>query len=145
MPSLPAGDARADPARVWTGLTSDPLDVGAVHAFLTDERAGGTCVFVGTSRRWTGDVETDLLTYEAYHGMAEAELAALARTAADRWGVVGVVALHRLGDVAPPQTSVVVGAACPHRAHAFEAARWLIDTLKASVPIWKTDHPHPHV
>jgi len=128
---------------LWTALTADPLDLGAVHAFLVDERAGGVCVFVGTSRRWTDGVETDLLTYEAYGPMAEAELRRLAETATERWGAAKVAVLHRTGAVPPPEASVVVGVSCPHRAEAFEAARWLIDTLKDSVPIWKTDHaPH---
>lgn len=129
----------------WTALSEDPLDLGAVHTFLADERAGGICVFVGTSRRWTDGVETDLLTYEAYGEMAEAELARLAEVAAARWGVVKVAVLHRTGAVPPPEASVVVGVACPHRAEAFEAARWLIDTLKASAPIWKTEHAPRHV
>lgn len=125
---------------VWTALTPDPLDAGAVHDFLLDERAGGTCVFVGTTRRWTGDVRTDVIAYEAYAEMASAELAELADQAVRRWGVFRVALLHRLGDVAPREASVVVGAACAHRAEAFEAARWLIDTLKDRVPIWKTEH-----
>ena len=128
----------------WAALTEHPLDLGAVHAFLADERAGGTCVFVGTSRRWTGDVETDLLTYEAYAEMAEPELARLAETAAERWGAVKVAVLHRVGAVPPPEASVAVGVACPHRAEAFEAARWLIDTLKETAPIWKTEHAPRH-
>ena len=124
----------------WTGLTASPLPVEAVHAFLVDDRAGGTCVFVGTSRRWTGEVQTDLLTYEAYGPMAEAELERLAAEAEARWGAVRVAVLHRTGPVPPPEASVVVGVACPHRAEAFAACRWLIDTLKAHVPIWKTEH-----
>lgn len=127
----------------WSALSEAPLDLGAVHAFLADERAGGTCVFVGTSRRWTDGVETALLTYEAYPAMAEAELARLALAASERWEAVKVAVLHRTGDVPPPEASVVVGVACPHRAEAFEAARWLIDTLKESVPIWKTEHADP--
>ena len=134
---MTAPDSRED---VWTGLTDGALDVTAVHAFLTDERAGGTCVFVGTSRRWTGDAETDLLTYESYRPMAEAELDRLATVAAERWPTERVAVLHRLGAVPPPEASVVVGVACAHRAEAFEAARWLIDAVKASVPIWKTEH-----
>ncbi|WP_420453898.1 molybdopterin synthase catalytic subunit [Rubrivirga sp.] len=129
------------PSDRWTALSERPLDLGAVHSFLADDRAGGTCVFVGTSRRWTDGVETDLLTYEAYSEMAEAELARLAEVAADRWDAARVVVLHRLGAVPPPQASVVVGVACAHRGAAFEAARWLIDTLKESTPIWKTEHP----
>lgn len=128
---------------VWTALTAEPLDLSAVHRHLVDERAGGTCVFVGTSRRWTDGVETNLLTYEAYAPMAAAELARLATAAAERWGAFRVAVLHRTGAVPPPEASVAVGVACAHRAEAFEAARWLIDTLKETVPIWKTEH-EPH-
>ena len=124
---------------VWTELTHEPLAVGAAHEFLSDERAGGTCVFVGTSRRWTDGAETHALDYHAYEPMAAAGLASLASEAAERWQAVRVVVLHRLGVVAPPQASVVVGVACAHRAPAFEAARWIIDTLKAETPIWKRD------
>lgn len=134
-PEAPAGRAPA----VWTALTHGPLAVGAAHEFLADERAGGTCVFVGTSRRWTDGVETRALDYHAYEPMAEASLAELAARAAERWQAVRVVVLHRLGTVPPPQASVVVGVACAHRAAAFEAARWIIDTLKDETPIWKRD------
>lgn len=125
---------------MWTALTEAALDVPAVHAFLEDERAGGTAVFVGSSRRWTKGRETDLLSYEAYRPMAAAELSRLAEEAVRRWDVVRVALLHRLGDVPPPEASVVVGVSAPHRADAFAACRWLIDTLKRDVPIWKTEH-----
>ncbi len=137
MPDPPASSTR------WTALTEAPLPLEAVHAFLSHPRAGGTCVFVGTSRRWTDGVETDLLSYEAYAPMAEGELDRLAEDAEARWEVIRVAILHRLGEVPPPEASVVIGVACPHRADAFEACRWLIDTLKADVPIWKTEHAPP--
>lgn len=124
---------------VWTGLSSEPLDVEAVHRFLTTPDAGGTCVFVGTTRQWTGNVESVCLRYEAYHGMAAAELQRLADETKRRWHLLRVVALHRVGDVPVAHPSVVVAAASPHRGPAFEATRHLLDTLKATVPIWKTD------
>ena len=129
----------AAPGAVWTALSRQPLALDTVHAFLADERAGGTCVFVGTTRRWTDGAETTALEYEGYHPMAEASLASLAAQALERWDAARVVVLHRLGVVPLAQASVVVGVACAHRAEAFEAARWLIDTLKDSTPIWKRD------
>ena len=123
---------------VWTGLTEHPLPVLAVHEFLADERAGGTAVFVGTTRRWTDGAETVALDYHAYPAMAEASLRALAEGARQRGGVK-VVALHRVGVVLPTEASVVVGVACAHRDAAFRACRGLIDRLKSDTPIWKRD------
>lgn len=130
----------ADPAvRVWTGLTSDALSADDAHAFLSDERAGAVCVFVGTTRRWTDGEETEALEYDAYADLAEADLSRLAAAAADRWPLAAVVLLHRTGRVAVAQPSVLAAASSPHRDAAFQATRWLIDTLKADVPIWKRD------
>jgi len=128
----------------WIGLAEDPLPLAEAHRFLIDERAGGVCVFTGVVRRWTDDVETQQLSYEAYETMAQAELECLADEATSRWPVVRLVLLHRLGDVIAGEPSVLVGVACPHRAEAFEACRWLIDTLKVDVPVWKSEHkPEP--
>ena len=80
------------------------------------------------------------LAYDAYAPMAAKTMRELADEAAGRWPVLKVCLLHRLGEVPPPEASVVVGVACAHRAAAFEACRWLIDTLKAQVPIWKREH-----
>ena len=123
---------------VWTGLTADPLPVQAVHQFLAHESAGGTAVFVGTTRRWTDGVETTALDYHAYPEMAEASLAALAEDARQSGGIK-VVALHRLGVVSPKEASVVVGVASAHRDAAFRECRRLIDRLKSDTPIWKRD------
>ena len=127
---------------VWAGLISALPSLPEVDAFLTDERAGGTCLFVGKTRRWTRDKETQALLYETYEPMASAELSGMAKSVLTRWGAVRVVLLHRTGEVPVAHPSVIVGTACPHRAEAFEATRFLIDTLKETVPIWKTDiHP----
>jgi molybdopterin synthase catalytic subunit len=123
----------------WCGLGEAPLPLADALAFLHDERAGGVCFFTGVARRWTEGRETTRLHYEAYERMAVSELARLAQEATERWPVVRCVLLHRLGEVRSGEASVVVGVACPHRAEAFEACRWLIDALKAEVPIWKRE------
>ena len=130
----------------WTGLTHDPLPVEAALAFLVPPdahpaggRVGGTCLFLGSTRRWTGSDETASLHYDAYRTMAERELARLAEIARERWALERIVALHRLGDVPAGEHSVLCAASAPHRAPAFEAARWLIDALKTDVPIWKRE------
>lgn len=124
----------------WIHLGAEPLDSAAADAFLRTEAAGGITLFVGTTRRWTGERETIRLAYDAYAPMAVKKMRILADEAADRWPTQKICLLHRLGEVPPPEASVVVGVACAHRAEAFAACRWLIDTLKAQVPIWKREH-----
>jgi molybdopterin synthase catalytic subunit len=80
------------------------------------------------------------LTYEAYAEQVEPRLAAIAAAARDRWPTVGRLALlHRTGELTVGESSVLVAASSPHRAEAFEAARFCIDTLKSTVPIWKRE------
>ena len=120
------------------GLTRDPLP--DVLPLLADAAAGGVCVFVGTTRAdEVGGRAVVALHYEAYEAMAEAALGRLAGEARRRWDVRALVLLHRLGRVGVGEASVVVGVACPHRAAAFEACQWLIDAVKAQVPVWKRD------
>jgi len=96
-------------------------------------------VFAGTARRWTGPRETDRLEYDAYEEMAERVLGELAEQAVGRWDLLKAGILHRIGHVPLGEASVLVGAAARHRAEAFEACRWMIDTLKAEAPIWKRE------
>ncbi len=124
----------------WIHLAAAPLDGAVVDAFLRTDAAGGLTLFVGTTRRWTDGRETVRLAYDAYAPMAVKTMRALADEAAERWPVLKVAVHHRLGEVPPPEASVIIGVACAHRAAAFAACRWLIDTLKAQVPIWKREH-----
>ena len=123
----------------WVALSDAPLPVGEAYRFLTHPGAGGVALFVGTTRRWTGERETRHLDYEAYEPMALGEMARLCAAARARWALTRACLLHRLGTVPVAEASVIAGASAPHRAEAFEAARWLIDELKASVPIWKRE------
>ena len=126
-------------ARRWCALTAAPLPVGEAAAFLATPEAGGLALFVGITRQWTEGRETERLRYEAYEPMALAELGRLADEVTARWPVATCCLLHRLGEVPVAEASVVVGVATPHRAEAFAACRWLIDTLKERVPIWKRE------
>lgn len=123
----------------WILLTHQGLDVEAVAEFLRHERAGGINMFLGTTRRWTRGMETVDLEYEAYERMAIEEIRRLAGEADQRWPILKVVVHHRTGLVAVSQSSVLVGVSTPHRADAFDGSRFLIDSLKETVPIWKRE------
>ena len=125
---------------VWILLTERSLDSSAAVEFLRDESAGAIDVFLGTTRRYTAGRETERLEYEAYGSMAVDEMKRLAEKAAVRWPLAKVVVHHRSGVVAVTESSVIVGVSSPHRKDAFDATRFLIDTLKTEVPIWKREH-----
>ena len=125
----------------WIALTDEPLPVADAYEWAVLPNCGGTVVFSGTVRDHAeGRTGVTMLSYEAYAEQVEARLAALAADARVRWPELGrVVLLHRLGDLALCESSVVVVASAPHRGEAFDAARHLIDTLKETVPIWKKE------
>ena len=135
-----AGDLDDDPRVRLVTLDADPLDPAAVLAAVGALVAGGNVLFVGTVRDVTGDVATTRLEYEAHAPLARAELARLCREAADRFGLVAVAVSHRLGSVEPGDASVAVATSAAHRREAFAAAEWLMERIKATVPIWKCDH-----
>ena len=125
----------------WLGLSPDPLPSAAVADWVVVPHCGAVVQFSGTARdRAPGRPGVDLLEYEAYEDQVEARLAALAAEMRRRWDDVGRVAmLHRVGPVAVGEPAVVVAVSSPHRDAAFEAARFGIDALKSSVPIWKRE------
>lgn len=127
---------------IWTELVEGPLPLDGVVQFVGgDPRLGGIVSFFGATREET-DMEhgpLQRLDYEAYKDMAAAQMHNLAASAMHRWGVGRVVILHRVGSVGVSEVSVAIAVAAPHRAESFESCRWLIDTLKRDVPIWKKD------
>jgi len=124
-----------DPVRL-VAVRDTPLSVDEVLAAVSDVAAGGTALFVGSVRDHDGGKAVDRLGYTA-HPTAEERMRDVARSVAARWPVTAVAAVHRVGDLVLGDLAVVVAVACPHRGEAFEAARALIDELKATVPIWK--------
>jgi len=112
------------------------LSVDEVRAAVADPGAGGLALFAGAVRDTDHDRDVTALSYSA-HPSAAAELRRVAEVIAEKFPVLGIAAVHRVGDLEIGDLAVVVAVSCPHRAEAFDACRALIDLLKASVPIWK--------
>jgi molybdopterin synthase catalytic subunit len=125
----------------WVALSAHPLPVADASAWVVRTDCGATVTFTGTARDHAeGRPDVHRLEYEAYEEHAEPRLRALAAEVRRRWPGVGRIALlHRTGVVELSEAAVVVAVSAPHRAEAFEAARWAIDELKATVPIWKRE------
>lgn len=112
------------------------LSVDEVRAAVADPAAGGIALFAGAVRDSDHDRGVSGLSYSA-HPSAVDELRRVAEVVAAKYPVIGIAAVHRVGDLAIGDLAVVLAVSCPHRAEAFDACRDLIDILKASVPIWK--------
>src|SRR5437660_671683 len=118
-------------------LVDQPIDTAALLELVNSPRAGAVVLFLGTVREMTGGRRTVALDYECYGEMARKKLAELEAEARRRWPIVECAIVHRLGRLQLAEASVAVAVSTPHRHDAFEAGKWLIDTLKAEVPIWK--------
>lgn len=120
-------------------LTEEPIDVPAVLEAVRRKDCGATALFLGTTRDTFEGQPVEYLDYSAYEAMALQGLRELARQAQEKLGTGAVAVWHRLGVVGAGDVSVAVAVSSPHRGPAFEVARWLIDTLKAEVPLWKRE------
>jgi len=120
-------------------LTRDAIDPAAVSRGLATAADGALGTFVGIVRDNQDGRRVRHLEYEAHEPMAEAQLQRLVDGARSRWEVGDIAIRHRLGRLDIGDVSVVVAVAAAHRAPAMEACRWLIDTLKAEVPIFKKE------
>ena len=120
----------------WIEIAGEPLDAARAIAFVSATAAGGIAVFLGTTR-----AEGNLLAldYEAYEEMALKQLRELAAAARSKWPIVKLALLHRTGRVKLAEPSVVIAVSTPHRAESFEACRFLIDSLKKDVAVWKKE------
>jgi molybdopterin synthase catalytic subunit len=134
-------ELRAPAEDDWTGLTAAPLPVAAAAAWAVVPGCGGVVTFTGTVRDHAEHRRgVTGLEYEAYDGPAAGRLNDIAAEARMRWPQLGRVALlHRIGRLGLGDAAVVVVVSAPHRHEAFEAAHWCIDTIKATVPIWKKE------
>ena len=120
-------------------ITHEPLDRTALVAAITHPSVGGIVVFEGIVRDNARGKQVRYLEYDVYPEMAIQQIRAIITEAEKRWGVDRVAVAHRIGRLEIGETSVVVVVATPHRAEAFDACRYIIDTLKTTVPIWKKE------
>jgi molybdopterin synthase catalytic subunit/molybdopterin converting factor small subunit len=120
-------------------LSEAPLSIERVVDEVASDDAGAIATFVGTTRARSRGREVVRLEYEAYEGMAEAEMARIAAALRERHDLLGVAIHHRVGPVEIGETSVVIAVSAAHRAAALDACREAIDTLKETVPLWKKE------
>lgn len=133
-------------------LTREPIDFTQLAESVRSSAAGAVLLFLGTVRELTAGRRTVALDYEAYPEMAMREMTQLEEMALNRWPLLAVSIIHRLGHLELGEISVAIAVSSPHRHDAFDAGRFLIDEFKKVVPIWKkenwddgtTEWVHPH-
>lgn len=117
----------------------DNLNADGVYRELSHTKSGGICVFVGTVREFTNNEEVVSLEFETYKAMALKEMRKIADQAMEKWRLNQVVIRHAVGAKEVEEPVVVIGASSAHRDACFTACRFMIDTLKETVPIWKKE------
>ena len=130
-----------DSGETWLGLSTEPLPVDQITSWVSRADCGAVVVFSGNARDHSeGRSGVYQLEYEAYEEQVLGRLQAIADSARAHWPMLGKIALlHRIGVLSVGDSAVVVAVSSPHRAEAFAAASFGIDTLKATVPIWKRE------
>jgi molybdopterin synthase catalytic subunit len=121
-------------------LTDLPIDPSALLAGLGDTRAGACATFEGRVRGQNDGRAVERLDYEAFAPLAENEGARIVREAREKFQVIGALCVHRTGSLALGDISVWIAVTAAHRAAAFDACRYIIDEVKARLPIWKKEH-----
>jgi molybdopterin synthase catalytic subunit len=120
-------------------LTREPLDRDRLVAAVSHPSAGGIVVFEGVVRDNARGKQVRYLEYDVYEEMAREQIHKIIAEARQHWGVERIAVAHRFGRLEIGEASVIIVVASPHRAEAFDACRYIIDTLKATVPIWKKE------
>ncbi len=138
LPPVSGGTGQSIPRRV--SIVREKIDTSGILQRIKRDDDGAAVVFEGVVRNQTRGRKTRYLDYEAYESMALQKMEELAERALGQFQVRDVTMVHRLGRLEIGEASVLIVVASPHRAAAFDACRWLIDTLKRTVPIWKKEY-----
>ena len=120
-------------------ITDQPLDLKAVVDLVAQSGQGGLNVFIGNVRDQTQGKTVIRLEYEAYIPMAISEMKKIAHKVQKEWPQAQIAIHHRIGALAIGESAVIIAVSTPHRAQAFAACQFAIDTLKETVPIWKKE------
>ncbi|HSJ08213.1 MAG TPA: molybdenum cofactor biosynthesis protein MoaE [Longimicrobiales bacterium] len=124
--------------RAW--ITTDPIAAQDVLDGVGTATDGATVVFLGTVREENDGRPVSGLRYDAYVAMAEDVLLRIAGEAGRRAGTDRVAVVHRIGELAVGDASVAIAVSSPHRAEAFDAARFVIEAIKQRLPVWKQEY-----
>lgn len=134
-----SGGLATESSAALVALVRDPIDAVQIERAIKSGVDGAVCVFDGIVRNHSRGRETLYLDYEAYEQMALRQMHLLRTEAIEHFGVRDVAIVHRLGRLVVGETSIFIAVASAHRGAAFDACRWIIDTLKTTVPIWKKE------
>lgn len=140
LPPVSGGTPEPAGCRRCASITREKIDREGTLNGLKCGEDGAALVFEGIVRNQTRGRKTIYLDYEAYEAMAIKQMESLATESLQHFQIRDVAIVHRLGRLEIGETSVLIAVASAHRAAAFEACRWLIDTLKRKVPIWKKEY-----
>ncbi len=125
---------------MYSAITDAPIEPEAVLAQVGDASDGAVLLFLGVVRNHADERPVRGMRYEAYREMAERELAAIAGEAAERLGTDRIAVVHRTGELSIGEPSVAIAVSSPHRAEAYDASRFVIEAIKARLPVWKHEH-----
>ena len=120
-------------------ISPNPLNIQSAIDWIQSPESGGIDVFIGTVRNATKGKTVIRLEFEAYEPMALAEMEKIVKQAFEKWPVQKALIHHRVGVLQVGEVPVIIAVSAAHRAAAFEACRYIIDTLKQTVPIWKKE------
>ena len=140
LPPVSGGRSGNRQSAARVALVREPIATETMLAEIKQPQDGAVVIFEGIVRDHTRGRRTLYLDYEAYEPMARRKLAELAEVALEKFEIREIALIHRLGRLQHSETSVLIAVASAHRAAAFEACRWLVDTLKKTVPIWKKEY-----
>lgn len=121
-------------------LVDHEINTDKMLASVRSAEAGASLLFVGTTRKMSGGRETQRLEYDCYRPMATANLKEICEKAISKFELIACQITHRLGIVELGQISIAVAVSSAHRGAAFDASKWIMDSVKKSVPIWKKEH-----